>query len=80
MLHLHTRDPPLIHRDLKSCNLLVDDSWRIKAGGIWILLLPPPPPPLLQLVVQEKGSVADCTYTEGGWRMQKAPPPPPRLL
>jgi serine/threonine protein kinase len=30
MLHLHTRSPQVIHRDLKSPNLLVDDNWRVK--------------------------------------------------
>jgi hypothetical protein len=30
MLYLHTRSPPILHRDLKSPNLLVDDGWRVK--------------------------------------------------
>lgn len=30
MLHLHARTPPIIHRDLKSPNLLVDVHWRVK--------------------------------------------------
>lgn len=30
MLHLHLCDPPIIHRDLKSPNLLVDKHWRLK--------------------------------------------------
>ena len=30
MLHLHLCDPPIIHRDLKSPNLLVDKHWRVK--------------------------------------------------
>lgn len=30
MNYLHTKNPPLIHRDLKSANLLVDDSYNIK--------------------------------------------------
>jgi len=32
MLHLHTRSPPIIHRDLKSPNLLVDQSWHVKVA------------------------------------------------
>jgi serine/threonine protein kinase len=32
MLYLHTRNPPLAHRDLKSANLLVDSHWRAKVG------------------------------------------------
>lgn len=32
MLYLHNRPTPLIHRDLKSANLLVSDTWRIKVG------------------------------------------------
>ena len=30
MLYLHTRSPPIIHRDLKSPNLLVDALWHVK--------------------------------------------------
>lgn len=28
--HLHTRKPPILHRDLKSPNLLVDGHYRVK--------------------------------------------------
>jgi hypothetical protein len=30
MLYLHTRSPPIVHRDLKSPNLLVDANWHVK--------------------------------------------------
>ena len=30
MLHLHTRAPPILHRDLKSPNLLVAADWTVK--------------------------------------------------
>lgn len=30
MLYLHTHQPPICHRDLKSSNLVVDDHWVVK--------------------------------------------------
>lgn len=33
MNYLHRRDPPIVHRDLKSPNLLVDKNWTVKVGG-----------------------------------------------
>ena len=33
MLYLHTRSPPVVHRDLKSPNLLVDKGWNVKVSG-----------------------------------------------
>ncbi|GAB4822541.1 hypothetical protein N2152v2_009587 [Parachlorella kessleri] len=32
MLHLHSHKPPIIHRDLKSPNLLVDSHWHVKVS------------------------------------------------
>ena len=32
MLYLHTSNPAILHRDLKSDNLLVADDWSIKVG------------------------------------------------
>lgn len=30
MNYLHRRNPPIVHRDLKSSNLLVDKTWTVK--------------------------------------------------
>lgn len=30
IFYLHSFKPPILHRDLKSLNLLLDDSWRTK--------------------------------------------------
>ncbi|RZC56200.1 hypothetical protein C5167_015055 [Papaver somniferum] len=32
MNYLHNCDPPVVHRDLKSSNLLVDKNWTMKVG------------------------------------------------
>nr|POF07231.1 serine/threonine-protein kinase edr1 [Quercus suber] len=32
MNYSHHRNPPIVHRDLKSSNLLVDKNWIVKAG------------------------------------------------
>ncbi len=34
MLYLHDSRPPIIHRDLKSPNLLVDDAGRVKVRAM----------------------------------------------
>ena len=34
MAHLHQRTPPVLHRDLKSANLLIDSSWRVKVSDL----------------------------------------------
>lgn len=30
MLYLHISQPPILHRDLKSANLLVSKHWKVK--------------------------------------------------
>ncbi len=32
MAYLHGHSPPILHRDLKSLNILIDDNWRAKVA------------------------------------------------
>lgn len=34
MLHLHQRSPPIVHRDMKSLNLLVNSNWEVKVADL----------------------------------------------
>lgn len=39
MSYLHHCNPPIIHRDLKSSNLLVDKHWNVKVSHLFLDLL-----------------------------------------
>ncbi|GKV37554.1 hypothetical protein SLEP1_g45575 [Rubroshorea leprosula] len=44
MNYLHTHEPMIVHRDLKSPNLLVDNKWNVKVRAIsffWLNIIPP---------------------------------------
>jgi len=40
MEYLHSFNPPLIHRDIKSSNLLIDKKWRCKVADFGISRIP----------------------------------------
>lgn len=39
MNYLHRSSPPIVHRDLKSPNLLVDKNWTVKVSLLAILIV-----------------------------------------
>lgn len=38
MNYLHRRNPPIVHRDLKSSNLLVDKNWTVKVQTTLLII------------------------------------------
>lgn len=36
MCYLHSVSPPVIHRDLKTANLLVDHNWKVKVSDFGV--------------------------------------------
>jgi serine/threonine protein kinase len=42
MNYLHKLNPPIVHRDLKSSNVLVDKNWTVKVGLFTYLEIPLP--------------------------------------
>lgn len=75
--YLHTRNPPVIHRDMKSPNLLVDSSWRVKVSTAPGQAVRMTPCPLLSQLSSDCAA-ASCPAP----RPMSAPPPslPPQKV
>lgn len=55
LAYLHGCSPPVMHRDLKSGNLMVDASWRVKVGDFGLSKQSAsPPPPLCALAPSQR--------------------------
>ncbi len=58
MMYLHSRKPPIVHRDVKSDNFLITADWNLKVRS------PPPPrhvllPPPLPLLTSARCATLD---------------------
>lgn len=58
MLYLHTHQPPICHRDLKSSNLVVDDHWVVKVTDFGMSRIVPE-----KMQSMENGSLKDPADT-----------------
>lgn len=56
MLYLHNRSPPILHRDLKSANLLVTRSWTAKVADF-----------NLSRVLEETNAASNVMATNPRW-------------
>ena len=56
MLYLHARPQPIIHRDLKSPNLLVDSHWRVKVCDF-----------NMSRIMEESGQASSLAGTNPRW-------------
>ena len=63
MLYLHSRSPAVLHRDLKSANLLVDKHWRAKVADF-----------NLSRVVQASAVESQATATNPRYDVKALPP------
>ena len=83
LLYLHRHAPPIIHRDVKSPNFLVDEHWRVKASAC---ALPPsavsdsdPSPSVPVPLRRSATSTCPKSLRPAGhqmWGPARAPPPP----
>ncbi|CAN0183901.1 unnamed protein product, partial [Ectocarpus sp. 12 AP-2014] len=68
MLYLHTHNPAIVHRDLKSSNLVIDEHWHVKVTDFGMSRFVPGPMPTVvtSSAAAGRGDYSDDDEGEAG--------------